>query len=119
MVFPAKPETPVETPTGLVEALGAGVRVKNASRNQFDFLVEVESESMVREMQPDFRQLSKIPGRGVIVTSRADSSDYDFVSRFFAPAVGVNEDPATGSAHQYLHPYLHERSRNKQSEDYQ
>ena len=109
MDFPAKSETPAETPASLVEALGTGVRVKNVSRNQFDFLVEVASESMLREMQPDFRQLSKIPVRGVIVTSRADSSDYDFVSRFFAPAVGVNEDPVTGSAHCFLSPYWSER----------
>jgi PhzF family phenazine biosynthesis protein len=109
MDFPAKSETPAETPASLVEALGAGVKVKNVSRNQFDVLVEVASESMVREMQPDFRQLSKIPVRGVIVTSRADSSDYDFVSRFFAPAVGVNEDPVTGSAHCFLSPYWSER----------
>src|SRR5579864_8878248 len=75
MDFPAKSETPAETPTGLVESLGAGVRVINVSRNQFDFLVEVASEPIVRDMQPDFTQLSKIPVRGVIVTSRADSSD--------------------------------------------
>jgi len=109
MDFPAKSETPVEIAASLVEALGAGIAVKNITANQFDFLVEVASESIVREMQPDFTRLSKIPVRGVIVTSRADAGDYDFVSRFFAPAVGVNEDPVTGSAHCFLSPYWSER----------
>jgi PhzF family phenazine biosynthesis protein len=109
MDFPVKSETPVEIPASLVEALGAGVAVKNITANQFDFLVEVASESIVREMQPDFTRLSKLPVRGVIVTSRADAGDYDFVSRFFAPAVGVNEDPVTGSAHCFLSPYWSER----------
>src|SRR5579872_1961181 len=90
MDFPAKSETPVETPPDLIGALGADLKAKNITANQFDFLVEVASESIVREMQPDFTRLSKISVRGVIVTSRADSHDYDFVSRFFAPAVGVN-----------------------------
>lgn len=107
MDFPAKSETPVEVPASLIEILGAGAgrEVKNIVANQFDFLVEVASESIVRAMQPDFTRLSKIPVRGVIVTSRSDSRDYDFVSRFFAPAVGVNEDPVTGSAHCFLSPY--------------
>jgi PhzF family phenazine biosynthesis protein len=109
MDFPAKSETPIEIPASLVEALGAGITVKNITANQFDFLVEVASESMVREMQPDITRLSKIPVRGVIVTSRAGAGDYDFVSRFFAPAVGVNEDPVTGSAHCFLSPYWSER----------
>jgi len=109
MDFPAKSETPVEVPASLIEILGAGREVKNIVANQFDFLVEVASESIVRAIQPDFTRLSKIPVRGVIVTSRSDSRDYDFVSRFFAPAVGVNEDPVTGSAHCFLSPYWSER----------
>jgi len=109
MDFPVKPETPVEIPADLVETLGANVQVRNIVANQFDFLVEVTSESIVRAMQPDITRLSKIPVRGVIVTSRSDSRDYDFVSRFFAPAVGVNEDPVTGSAHCFLSPYWSER----------
>jgi PhzF family phenazine biosynthesis protein len=109
MDFPAKSETPAETPASLLEALGAGVKAENITANQFDFLVEVASESIVREMQPDFTRLSKIPVRGVIVTSRADAGDYDFVSRFFAPAAGINEDPVTGSAHCFLSPYWSER----------
>ena len=109
MDFPATSETPVEIPDSLVEILGADVQVKNIVANRFDFLVEVASESIVRAMQPDFTRLGKIPVRGVIVTSRADAGDYDFVSRFFGPAVGVNEDPVTGSAHCFLSPYWSER----------
>lgn len=109
MDFPVTSETPVEVPPTLVETLGAGIQVKNIVANRFDFLVEVASESIVRAVQPDFARLSKIPVRGVIVTSRADSGDYDFVSRFFAPAVGINEDPVTGSAHCFLSPYWSER----------
>ena len=105
MDFPATPETPVETPPDLIAILGVGGQVKNIVANQFDFLVEVASESIVRAVQPDFTRLSKIPVRGVIVTSLSASRDYDFVSRFFAPAVGVNEDPVTGSAHCFLSPY--------------
>ncbi len=105
MDFPATSETPVEIPADLIDTLGAGIQAQNVVANRFDFLVEVASESIVRAIQPDITRLSKLPVRGVIVTSRSDSVDYDFVSRFFAPAVGVNEDPVTGSAHCFLSPY--------------
>jgi predicted PhzF superfamily epimerase YddE/YHI9 len=85
------------------------VKVKNIVANRFDFLVEAASESIVRGMQPDFTLLGKIPVHGVIVTSRAGAGDSDFVSRFFGPAVGSNEDPATGSAHCFLSPDFRER----------
>jgi PhzF family phenazine biosynthesis protein len=74
-----------------------------------DYLVEVDSEEQVREMKPDHSQLRKINIRGVIVTARAQSGDYDFVSRFFAPGAGVDEDPVTGSAHTALTPYWSEK----------
>ena len=67
--------------------------------------LRVESESIVRELQPDFKLLKEAGPRGVIVTARADSEEFDFVSRFFAPAYGVDEDPVTGSAHCCLGPY--------------
>jgi PhzF family phenazine biosynthesis protein len=103
MDFPAKVETTCDPPTGLAEALG--VKPKYVGKNQFDYLVEVDSEETVRNVKPDFTMLEKLPVRGVIVTSRASSKEYDFVSRFFAPAVGVPEDPVTGSAHCCLTPY--------------
>ena len=105
--FPAKPEEPAEPPAGLAEALGTPFQY--VCRNKFDYLVEVESEEIVRELKPDFSKLSRIEARGVIVTSRAKASPFDFVSRFFAPRVGVNEDPVTGSAHCFLGPYWAKR----------
>ena len=99
--FPAKPETPSPAPEGLVEALGA--RPKYIGRNAFDYLVELESEHAVRSLSPNFHLLRAIPVRGVIVTSRA--KEYDFVSRFFAPGSGIDEDPVTGSAHCCLGPF--------------
>lgn len=99
--FPALPEEKTEPPEGLLEALG--IEASYVGKNSFDYLVEVESEEMVRTIKPDFTKLLKVPARGVIVTSR--SREYDFVSRFFAPGVGVWEDPVTGSAHCCLGPY--------------
>jgi predicted PhzF superfamily epimerase YddE/YHI9 len=74
-----------------------------AYKGKTDYLLVFEKESMIREMQPDFDKISKLASRGVIVTARGENSD--FVSRFFAPAVGINEDPVTGSAHTTLIPY--------------
>jgi PhzF family phenazine biosynthesis protein len=76
-------------------------------RSLFDYIVELDSEEAVRALRPDLSLLSKIPVRGVIVTSRG--ADYDFVSRFFAPASGINEDPVTGSAHCCLGPFWRSR----------
>jgi len=70
-----------------------------------DCLVEVESESVVRSLHPDLRRLAALPVRGIIVTTRSTAPEYDFVSRFFAPAAGVDEDPVTGSAHCCLGPH--------------
>ncbi|RPI80392.1 MAG: PhzF family phenazine biosynthesis protein [Chloroflexi bacterium] len=102
--FPAKFEEPAEIPIGLVEALD--VSPLYVGKNQFDYLVEVVSEDAVRSIRPNFSLLKQLPVRGTIVTARSDEgSPYDFVSRFFAPAVGIDEDPVTGSAHTCLTPY--------------
>lgn len=74
-------------------------------RNRLDFIVEVQSEVELRHMQPDFQLLKQLPARGIIVTAGQSANGYDFVSRCFYPAVGVNEDPVTGSAHCCLAPY--------------
>lgn len=103
MDFPAEPDTASFAPPDLEKALG--VKSKYVGKNRFDYLVEVDSEEVIRGMSPDFMLLGKIEMRGVIVTSLATGKDYDFVSRFFAPQVGVNEDPVTGSAHCCLGPY--------------
>jgi PhzF family phenazine biosynthesis protein len=87
----------------LRSALGAPALF--AGRNRFDLLVELETEELVRKLRPDVRRLEQFPVRGVIVTSRSNSRDCDFVSRFFAPQVGIDEDPVCGSAHCCLGPY--------------
>ncbi len=103
--FPATPETQTNPPPGLLAALGIKDPVY-AGRNKFDYLIEVESEDVVRGIEPDHAQLRKIDMRGVIVTSRAASTTAaDFASRFFAPGAGIDEDPVTGSAHCCLAPY--------------
>ena len=103
MDFPAKVAQPCAPPDGLIEALGTQpVRV---SRNEFDYLVEMANEDDIRSLRPDYSLLRRLPVRGVIVTSRASTGGVDFVSRFFAPASGVDEDPVTGSAHCALGPY--------------
>ena len=107
MDFPAKVEEQTIAPARLIEALS--VAVKYVGKNQFDYLVEVESEEIVRNIKADFGLLLSVPARGVIVTSLADSGEYDFVSRFFAPNVGVSEDPVTGSAHCCLSPFWSKR----------
>jgi PhzF family phenazine biosynthesis protein len=102
--FPATREERADAPEGLLEALGVTDPVY-VGRNKFDYLVEVASEEIVRSLDPDHPRLRKIPVRGIIVTSRASTTDADFVSRFFAPGSGVDEDPVTGSAHCCLTPY--------------
>lgn len=109
MDFPATPESPMTVPRGLPEALGCGVYY--AGRNAFDFLIETKDEETVRGLQPDLAALAEYPVRGIIVTARAakPGTPHDFVSRFFAPASGVNEDPVTGSAHCCLGPFWSQR----------
>ena len=101
--FPATPAEPAAAPAGLNAAIGVTPRF--VGRSRFDYLLEVDGEEIVRGCKPDFGALARVDARGVIVTSRAAASSYDFVSRFFAPRAGVNEDPVTGSAHCALAPY--------------
>ena len=103
MDFPAEPAESAPAPEGLAEALGA--EPVHFGRNRFDCLVEVDSEETVRGLAPDIRGLAALPVRGVIVTARGETAEFDFVSRFFAPRAGVDEDPVTGSAHCCLGPY--------------
>ena len=117
MDFPAKPEEPAPEPAGLAQALG--VKIQYLGRNQFDYLVEVASEEIVGNLKPDFTLLGTLLIRGVIVTSLSSSREYDFVSRFFAPRVGVNEDPVTGSAHCCLGPFWANRLHKNEFVAYQ
>ncbi len=110
--FPAKKVSPASAPEGLLEALG--VKANYIGLNVMDYLVELESEQTVRTLKPNISLIATLPVRGVIVTARGSTPEFDFVSRFFAPAAGVPEDPVTGSAHCALGPYW-ESKLNKQS----
>ena len=99
--FPSTPPVESQAPEGLLEALG--VQPTFVGRTKFDYLVVVDGEQTLRSIRPDFRRLAQVATRGVIVTSLADNAQFDFVSRFFAPGCGVDEDPVTGSAHCALH----------------
>jgi PhzF family phenazine biosynthesis protein len=103
MDLPAEPEKTAVAPPELITALG--VIPVSVGKNRFDYLIEIESEHVLRTMTPDFTLLRTVPMRGVIVTARSIMRKYDFVSRFFAPRIGINEDPVTGSAHCCLGPY--------------
>jgi PhzF family phenazine biosynthesis protein len=107
MDFPATPAAP-DASAGFLEA-ALGAKAVYVGRTRFDFVVEVGSEEAVRALRPDFEALRKLKTRGVIVTSRASGSGYDYVSRFFAPGAGIDEDPVTGSAHSCLGPFWKER----------
>lgn len=107
MDFPAKVCDPFPEPPGLAEALGCALTF--CGLNGMDYLVEIEDERQLRALRPDFAALSSLPVRGVIVTCRGESPEFDFLSRFFAPAAGVNEDPVTGSAHCALGPHWQAR----------
>ncbi|TDL84755.1 PhzF family phenazine biosynthesis protein [Vibrio vulnificus] len=101
--FPSLIEQETAAPELLIKALG--VVPVYVGQNKWDYLVEVQSEEIVRNIKPDIDSIAQLPIRGIIVTSRSDSSEYDFVSRFFSPAQGLDEDHVTGSAHCCLGPY--------------
>ncbi len=117
MDFPAEPERAAVPPPELAAALD--IVPVYAGKNRFDYLVEIESENVLRRLKPDFSLLGTVPTRGVIVTARSLSGRYDVISRFFAPAVGINEDPVTGSAHCCLGPYWQKRLKRYQFYAYQ
>ncbi len=108
MDFPALPVRAEDAPPGMLEALGVAAQAARfVGTSRFDRLVEVESEEVVRDLQVDFARLAQVDARGVIVTARG--AEYDFVSRCFYPAFGIDEDPVTGSAHCALAPYWGKR----------
>jgi PhzF family phenazine biosynthesis protein len=110
MNFPAKLAEEAETPPQLAAALGA--EILYTARNQFDYLVEVADEATLRSLNPNHHLLRQLPVRGVIATCAGQAGrggEYDFVSRFFAPGAGIDEDPVTGSAHSALAPFWSKR----------
>lgn len=103
--FPSEAPVPAFLEPRFLHALGL-TRARYIGRNRFDYIVEIDHEQQLRDLGPDFGALRQLDGRGVIVTAASDTrEEYDFVSRFFAPGAGVDEDPVTGSAHCCLGPY--------------
>ncbi|NLF52189.1 MAG: PhzF family phenazine biosynthesis protein [Leptolinea sp.] len=118
MDFPVKRVEPADVPDGLMEGLNINA-ARFVGSNKMDYLVELDNEEQVRQLEPDHSRLKKVNLRGVIVTARASSSEYDFVSRFFAPGAGVDEDPVTGSSHTALTPYWSKKLGKKEMIAYQ
>jgi PhzF family phenazine biosynthesis protein len=102
MNFPARPSEPIKTPAALIDALG--VRPVEVVADRFNYLARLESANLVRHLAPDIGAIAKLDRDGVIVTAAGDLG-YDFVSRYFAPAKGIPEDPVTGGAHCALAPF--------------
>ena len=115
--FPAKTDWPSDNAAAIAEALGAPVIY--AGYNGMDFIAELENESAVRRLNPDMTALTRVIARGVIATARSATPGCDFVSRFFAPAVGIPEDPVTGSAHCCLGPFWQKRMNKRRFTAYQ
>ena len=101
--FPAAELEPGDLSDAVLDALGVSPTAILHSGEKY--LIELEDEEEVRRVKPNFAALRKQPGRGIIITARSDVQGVDFVSRYFAPWIGVNEDPVTGSAHCLLGPY--------------
>ncbi len=107
--FPSRPVRP-EPPEWTDAAVGAlGIKPSFVGMSAEDLLIEAADEAAVRSLEPDFAALRPLPVRGIIVTSRSADPEFDFISRFFAPAVGVSEDPVTGSSHCALAPFWAQR----------
>lgn len=105
--FPSRPPEEVRAPAGLLDSLG--LSSSWVGRDVDDYVVLLEDEAAVLDCKPDFGALRALDTRGVAITARANGDDVDFVSRFFAPRLGIDEDPVTGSAHCCLTPFWAER----------
>jgi PhzF family phenazine biosynthesis protein len=108
--FPSEPPEVAAVPAGLAESLG--IKPRECFKGKTDYLVVLGSEEEVLSVKPDFRKLAQVPCRGVIVTAKGN--EVDFVSRFFGPQVGIDEDPVTGSAHTVLTPFWSARLNKKE-----
>lgn len=115
--FPAEPATEAPTPAGLQEALGVPLRW--SGRNRMDYIVEIASGRELRGLVPNLDAIRKLDARGLIVTCGGAGTQYDFLSRFFAPQSGIDEDPVTGSAHCCLGPFWAERLNRRDLEGFQ
>jgi PhzF family phenazine biosynthesis protein len=125
MDFPAMDVTAADPPAQFAEAIftqGEPAVFKFTGQSKLDYLAEVADEATVRALRPNHRLLRQLPVRGIIVTALADPANahnYDFVSRFFAPGSGIDEDPVTGSAHCALAPYWLPRTGKREMTGYQ
>jgi PhzF family phenazine biosynthesis protein len=117
MDFPSRPTSPAEPPDGMLEALG--VEPRSVALSQVSYVLELGSEAEVLEVSPDFSKLRAIPDGWACVTAPAMTGGFDFVSRFFAPQAGVDEDPVTGSAHCALAHFWSERTGRRAFRAYQ
>jgi PhzF family phenazine biosynthesis protein len=108
MNFPLEIAVESKPPVELIDGIGI-TNFSFIGRNRFDFILEVESQSVIENLSPNFDVLKRIDSRGIIVTSKSNDPEYDFVSRCFFPRLGVDEDPVTGSAHCLLGPYWMEK----------
>lgn len=109
MDFPSQPVRLAHVMPQLISSLCCGGNIRSVSKNDINYLVELQSETALRGLEPDFSEMKKLPVQGVIATAAADSAGYDFVCRYFGPSVGINEDPVTGSAYTSLAPYWQEK----------
>lgn len=115
--FPANPPEEAPAPQGLAEALGAKPLL--VAKSRFDYLALLADAATVRGLAPNSLALKSVEARGVMVTAAGDRPGVDFVSRFFAPRVGIDEDPVTGSAHCALTPFWAARLGKKEMNAYQ
>jgi predicted PhzF superfamily epimerase YddE/YHI9 len=115
--FPKQPVIASAPPNGLVESLK--IKPKFVGNNALYYIVEVDSEAIVRGLKPDYGRLTSVPVNGVAVTSKASTPGFDFVSRFFAPKFGIDEDPVTGSSHCGLGPFWEDRLHKSELTAYQ
>jgi PhzF family phenazine biosynthesis protein len=117
MDFPARPTRPIHAPSELLDAVG--VKPVATAVSEVGFVLELASEEDVREARPDFARLREIPDGWTCITAPATSGGFDFVSRFFAPQGGIDEDPVTGASHCALACYWSERSGRHEFRAYQ
>ena len=115
--FPSQPPTKVDAPARLIQSLN--IEPIYEGYNGSDYLLVLDHEDQIHALSPDFQQMGQIGMRGVIVTARSNDPRYDFVSRFFAPAAGIDEDPVTGSAHCCLAPYWSQQLQKSEMKAFQ
>lgn len=115
--FPLEKANEITPPEELVKAFN--IPFLFVGKNRMDYLIEIQDEEILKKLKPDFELLEKVEARGIIITSRSSKTEFDFISRFFAPRVGIKEDPVTGSAHSCLGPYWSEKLKKNQLMAYQ